>query len=209
MTLAQASKAAAAAQLEVFGALHEDKDTLILLGPHEPGFWAHFSHSPEYMDGNPDPLDRWSKRVITGLAERLNAAPLFPFGGPPYQPFLSWATASGRAWSSPVGMLVHDQSGLMVSYRGALRFEGHLPLPKASTKPCEGCAEPCRTTCPVDALSPSGYDVAACRSHIATPQGAECLTHGCLARRACPVSQSYERVPEQSGFHMASFLGRK
>ena len=51
------------------GALHPGPDdcapegtgTLILLGPHEPRFWTAFAESPEYRDGAPDPLDRWSR----------------------------------------------------------------------------------------------------------------------------------------------------
>jgi epoxyqueuosine reductase len=53
------------------------------------------------------------------MACDLGAKALFPFGGPPWHPFIAWAKRSGRAWESPVGFLVHDQAGLMVSYRAA------------------------------------------------------------------------------------------
>ena len=147
--------------LSVMGGLHEDGATVILLGPGT-GFWPQFQTSPEMQDGTPDPVDRWSVRVLTQMAADLGAAPVFPFGGPPYQPFLRWAMDSGRAWQSPAGMLVHDEAGLMVSYRGALRWDGHiaLPAPPAAT-PCATCAgHPCMTACPVDALSAEhGYNV--------------------------------------------------
>ena len=75
----------------VLGAFHPGPDddapagcgTLVLLGPDGPGFWTIFRASPEVGDGAPDPLDRWSERVIGALAARLGAAALFPFGGPP------------------------------------------------------------------------------------------------------------------------------
>ena len=58
--------------------------TLVLLGPGEPGFWATVIATAEFADGQPDPLDRWSRRVIGGWADRIGARALFPFDGPPY-----------------------------------------------------------------------------------------------------------------------------
>lgn len=205
---------AAAHSLEIFGAFHPDTGdgapegagTLVLLGPSEPGFWDVFSASPEYRDGAADPLDRWSARVIGGLAQALGATALFPFGGPPFQPFIGWALKSGRAWVSPVGLLVHDRAGLMVSYRGALAFADRLGLPQGVENPCESCADqPCLTACPVDALGPSGYDVPACKGQLDTPDGVACREGGCLVRRACPVSRRYGRLEVQSAFHMRAF----
>lgn len=180
--------------------------TIVLLGPHEPGFWAGFNASPEYRDGEPDPLDRWSLRVITALAKSLGAAPLFPFGGPPYQPFIRWAKESGRAHSSPVRLLVHDRAGLMVSYRGALAFGERIDIPPAPPCPCDSCeSQPCLSACPVDAFAGPAYDVAACKADLFR-DGNDCLSRGCAVRRACPLSQSYGRVEAQSSFHMKAFL---
>jgi len=177
---------------------------LLLLGPKEPGFWPHFTESSEYQDQGPDPLDRWSKRVIEELAQTFDAEAFFPFGGPPFQPFIAWAQRSGRAWQSPAGPLVHDTAGMMVSYRGAIALPGKIDLPKPSINPCTNCSKPCLTACPVNALSAkSGYDLKACHSYLDTLP--DCMTQGCAARRACPVSQNYARLPEQSAFHMRSF----
>lgn len=193
--------------LSVFGMLHDGPDTVVLLGPHEPGFWAHFSAQPEYSDGQPDPLDRWSKRAINALAHAWGGAAIFPSDGPPFPPFLDWATRSGQAFPSPVGMLVHARAGLMISYRGAIRLRGHLPLPSPAPNPCDNCViQPCRTACPVNALGRDGYDVPACRAHLATSQGADCMKNGCAARRSCPISEDYGRLSEQSAFHMKAFI---
>ncbi|MEM8979949.1 MAG: ferredoxin [Pseudomonadota bacterium] len=191
------------------GHLQDGTDTLLLLGP-KPEFWQIFKGSQEAQDGQKDPIDRWSFRVISALAEELGARPEFPFGGPPYAPFLTWALNSGRAWSSPVGMLVHDVSGLMVSYRGALRFVDTLAASHTHREaPCLSCkAQACISTCPVGALGPDqNYDVAACKSYLREPEGIDCLQNGCLVRRACPVSLSFGRDPLQSGYHMKVFLG--
>ncbi|MCZ0811479.1 MAG: ferredoxin [Pseudomonadota bacterium] len=195
--------------LAIFGGVSHDLPdgfkTLVLLGPLEPGFWGHFTGSPEYGDGRADPLDRWSERIIGELANTLNAKAFFPFGGPPFQPFLQWARASGRAHVSPVGPLVHDVAGLMVSYRGALGFAEAIELPDPPPNPCDTCEnQPCLSACPVGALGPAPYDAAACRAHLEDPENI-CMSKGCLVRRACPVSQSHGRREEQSAFHMRAF----
>jgi hypothetical protein len=215
MSYASIEAAANRAQLTVLGGFHlNDKDegldgfkTLLLLGPHEPGFWAHFTAAPEWSDGAPDPMDRWSTRVIGDLADTFNARALFPFGGPPFQPFMSWALRSGQAWQSPVSLLVHSRAGLMVSYRGALALPDRIELPAAAPKPCETCDKPCLTACPSDALGAQGYDVPKCHAYLDTDDGGENLQLGCNVRRACPVSQSYARLSEQSAYHMSQFHG--
>ena len=46
--------------------------TVLLLGPREPGFWPHLQAQPEW-DGAPDPVDRWSRRVIGRIAFAIGA----------------------------------------------------------------------------------------------------------------------------------------
>lgn len=207
--------AANAVHLDIAGAFHPEAShacppgtgTLILLAPLEPRFWPAFIASPEYLDGAPEPMDRWSVRVIGQLAQDHGGQALFPFGGAPYQPFLRWAAASGRAWSSPVGLLVHDRSGLFISYRGALALPDRIALPAVSAiSPCRSCKDqPCLTACPVGALGVKGYDVPECRAYISSISGQACVESGCAVRRACPVSARHGRLPEQSAFHMRAF----
>lgn len=198
-------------RLAVMGALHLGPDevpghaTLVLLGPDGPGFWPHFTAQPEYRDAARDPMDRWSARVIDAAAHDLGGTALFPFGGPPWQPFLDWARRSGRAWPSPVGLLVHETAGLMVSYRGAIAVPERLDLPPPGLRPCDNCADqPCVSACPVSALTPDGYDVPTCRADLDRP-GNDCRARGCAVRRACPVSQAHARPEAQSAFHMGYF----
>ncbi len=214
---AELEAAASARHLAIFGAWHpvDDPDmpegtrTALLLGPAEPGFWANFTASGEYADGAADPLDRWSQRVIGNWASELGATALLPFGGPPWQPFVRWAQESGRAHVSPVGLLVHDAAGLMISYRGGLALTAKIALPGPPASPCASCdSRPCLRACPVLALSPEGYDVPACTSFLDTSAGLDCYDRGCAVRRSCPVSQSYGRSGAQSGFHMRSFHSR-
>ena len=180
--------------------------SVLLLGPDEPGFWRHVTVTPEFGDGQPHPLDRWSERIVTNLAHQAGGSALFPFGGPPYRPFIAWAERTGRAWPSPVGMLVHDRAGLFVSYRGALALPYAVDLPPTGRRPCESCAgRPCLSACPVGALTEQGYDLGRCHAYLDTTEGSDCMTNGCAVRRSCPVSEAYGRRAEQSAFHMKAF----
>jgi hypothetical protein len=211
VTLAEISARAAAHHLAVLGGFHCEGEaglpagtrTLLLLGPMEPGYWAHVRAQPEW--GGADPIDRWSRRVIGGMACDLGAKALFPFGGAPYHPFYAWALRTGRVWDSPVRLLVQAEQGLMVSFRGALALKQAIEVPEAAVRPCEGCAKPCLAACPVAALGAQGYDVPACHQFLDTEAGADCMNFGCAVRRACPVSVGYARMAEHSAYHMGQF----
>jgi epoxyqueuosine reductase len=182
--------------------------TLLLLGPGEPAFWPAFTASREWRDGAPDPMDRWSARVIGDWAESIGAQALFPFSGPPYLPFFSWAKRTGRIHASPIMLLVHDTAGLFVSFRGALALPQRIDLPPVPDNPCSSCRDqPCRTACPVKAFDGQSYDVAKCKDFLGTAPGQDCMAKGCAARRICPVSRNHPRVPAQSAYHMTKFKG--
>lgn len=207
---------ARARSLTILGGFHpteEDRapagcQTLFLLGPDEPAFWPTFTASPEWQDGRADPMDRWSTRVIGAWANALGAEGVYPFGGPPYQPFFSWATRTGRIHVSPILLLVHDTAGLFVSFRGALSLPYKVDMPNSPANPCDFCADkPCRTTCPVDAFDGSSYDVDACKVFLDSSTGEDCMKNGCAARRACPVSRRFARLPKHSAYHMSTFKG--
>ena len=183
--------------------------TLVLVGFIGSENWPTFAASPEANDGQPDPLDRWSTRVINEAARTLGATPLFPFGGPPFLPFQRWAQQAEPIHPSPLGILIHPDWGLWHAYRGALSFTERidLPPPDRRSSPCESCIEkPCLTACPVGAFTPAGYDASACVTHLSAPAGAECMSDGCRARYACPVGVQYRHIAQQAAFHQQAFL---
>jgi hypothetical protein len=215
MTGETVARAAAAAGLDVVGAFHtqagdgapEGIGTICLLGPHRGRMWQVFPGSPEASDGRPDPLDRWSRRVIGALAADLGAVALYPFGGPPYQPFQLWAARGEGAVASPVAMQVTHARGLWTSYRGALGFREPIALTgRDAANPCPTCPAPCLTACPVDAFTSGIYDVARCVAHITSPAGAACREGGCLVRHACPVGRDATPPAGQRRFHMDAFI---
>lgn len=197
--------------LRVTGALHPvaadglaaTVQTVLLLSPG-PDFWAVFSASHEFQSSAPDPMDRWSRRVIDRLASHFDADAYYPFGGEGERaPFFAWAQRGGRAWSSPVKLLVGADMGLNMSYRGALGMRERVTLP-AAPMPCASCAAPCTHACPIGALTADGYDVPACQSYLTANPDAPCRQSGCRVRRACHASS--DQTDAQAQFHMAAFL---
>jgi hypothetical protein len=184
--------------------------TIVLVGVAGRRGWDAFAASPEARDGADHPLDRFSRRVIDALGADLGAIALYPFGGPPHWPFQQWARRAELVHPSPIGVLIHPTYGLWHSYRGALGFSEALDVPplEASRSPCDTCRErPCLSACPVGAFSADGYDVAACAAHLKSAAGADCMTGGCLARRACPVGGEHAHGVEQAAFAMRAFFG--
>jgi len=182
--------------------------TLVMVGNVGPDMWRHFASAPEFADG-PDPLNRWSARVLGEVAEAVRATVWFPFSGPPYLPFVAWAKRAAPVVESPLGILIHPDYGLWHAYRGALGFAERLALPPADRRPrpCDACAaQPCLGACPVAAFDGRRYRVAECAAHVSGPQGGDCLNLGCRARRACPVGREYHYATAQARFHMDSFL---
>jgi hypothetical protein len=176
---------------------------IILVGNAGSSMFNRFSRERKAAS---DSLDEWCRKVIGKLADELDARAVFPFDRPPL-PFLTWAKRSGQSHQSPLGLNIHADFGLWHAYRAALMFAAAFDIPPIKSKrPCDSCAErPCLSACPVKAFDSRAYDVDACVDHIASPRGAECMTAGCLARRACPVGQGFAYAPAQMQFHMKAF----
>ena len=181
--------------------------TLVLVGARGGGLWPTFTASPEFADGRPDPLDRWSRRTLEAVAAALGAQALFPFGGPPWLPFQRWAARGEGASPSPVGMQVSPSRGLWLSYRGALGFAEHFGVDEAAAaSPCRDCPAPCLKACPVDAFAGGAYDVDRCVAHVTSPEGRACREGGCLVRHACPAGGAATPPRAQNAFHMEAFI---
>jgi hypothetical protein len=186
--------------------------TIVLLGWTGSAQWPMFAASPEAKDGRPDPLNRWSKRLIDRMAMELCAAAFYPFGAPPWLDFQRWALQAEPIHRSPLGLLIHPEWGLWHSYRGALGLRERLELPHRdrAAHPCESCREqPCLSACPVSAFAPNRpYNAAACRNYLKEGT-ADCLTRACAARRACPVAPQMHYGELQATFHIRAFLGNR
>ncbi len=183
--------------------------TLVLFGFVRGEQWPAFTRSNEFADRQPGPLDRWSRRLIDALGAPLGARGLYPSDGPPWLPFQRWATKAEAVHVSPLGLLVHPDWGLWHSYRGALALRERWQLPAVDRRPspCDECAaQPCLSTCPVDAVQPQRFNHRSCALHVGSDDGSDCLHAGCRARRSCPVGQRHRYGDHQAEFHMRAFL---
>ncbi len=186
--------------------------TLVMLGFVGRAQWPVFAVLPEASDGRTHPLDRWSRRIIDGLAAELGGTALYPFGGRPWLPFQRWAMRAEPVHRSALGMLIHPDWGLWHSYRGALAFAERLALPARVDRPspCDACTEkPCLSACPVGAFTLERYDVGACAAHLRSAAGRDCVELGCRARDACPIGVAHRYDRGQASFHMRAFLASR
>lgn len=185
--------------------------TVVLLGNIGGSIWPAFSRwRAGSGQGIADPLDTWSAEVIRPVAERLGGRAYFP-SEKPWQPFQQWAMRAEGLRASPLGVLIHPEYGLWHGYRGAIGFRERIGVATVpfDGHPCDHCpGKPCLTSCPVDAVAVTAFDVPACRLHVHSPTGqGGCMANGCTARNACPVGAKYRYPAEQLRFHMAA-LGR-
>jgi hypothetical protein len=184
-----------------------------MVGVIGSAFWPHFKASAFYTDGQPDPLDRWSRSIGEELATRWGGIALFPFDGPPYHPFQRWADRSEATQASRMLLRIHPDYGLWHAYRFALALPfapADRPTP-ATPAPdlCANCSgQPCLQACPVGAYTGDAFVLDACASHLHSGQGGACMQSGCLARRACPVGSSMRYTQEHAAFHMQAFAER-
>ena len=192
--------------------------TLWLVGVAGSAFWPYFKASPFYADGLPDPLDRWSQSIGDALAHQFGGRAVYPFNGPPYHPFQQWADRAEPLQPSPMMLRLHPQYGLWHAYRFALALPAQpgddatppLAVPVAQhTSTCASCdGQPCLRACPVGAYASSGFDIAACSSHVHSSDGQPCMQTGCQARLACPMGQDFRYEKEHAAFHMRAFAER-
>lgn len=214
------TRRAQASGVAVRGAFHPDPQepwpqlsptpigTIVLLGFTGSTQWPGFAKSAEAGDGLPDPLDRWSRRVIGALACEFGGRGFYP-SDVPFLPFQQLAKRCEPVDASPIGLLIHSHWGLWHAYRGGLLFCERMTLParQVSRSPCEGCRpRPCLDTCPVSAFGAGSFNAEACIGHVSSAAGSDCRELGCRARRACPVSTQFTYLPEQARFHMNAFL---
>jgi len=224
MNLQVLSEKASASGLSVRGGFHIGPDddvplltngelaqSLVLLGNTGSSIWPSFSTSSEYKDGLDNPLDRWSQRVGDALAMDCGGTAYYPFGGPPYQPFIKWATKAESLQRSKLGLLMHPEYGLWHAYRLAIVLPEELFDQRTrsiqQTNACDSCQDqPCYGTCPVDAFVNNQYHVDQCVQFLASNPQAQCNQTGCMARMSCPEATQHRYVQLHAKFHITQFV---
>ncbi len=190
----------------------------LLIGNAGSDMWGHFSKSAEYSDGSINPMNRWTKRTLDGVAEIFKGRVVYPFDEP-YWPFQRLAQKAAGVKSSPLGILIHPELGLWHAFRGMLVFENThdfssqinalIAADEMLNHPCDTCLDkPCLTACPVGAFTGERLDVQTCFSHLDTKSTPNCMSLGCQARCACPIAKEHHYDGAQIQFHMKSYRGK-
>ena len=189
----------------------------IMIGNSGGEMWEVLRLSPEFSDGLPNPMNRWTEREITALAHDIGVHAIFPFDEP-YWPFQRLARIATGIQPSPLGLLVHPRFGLWQALRSVLIFESDAEIVNQFNAlegelnnlihPCDSCEDkPCLTACPVGAFTGEELKVDLCFGHLDSGADPKCMTLGCRARDACPVGVEHRYDNAQVQFHMRSYRG--
>jgi len=112
---------------------------------------------------------------------------------------------AGLGRPSLVGVLVHPVYGPWIALRAAILVPVDVvaPRPADGFDPCPTCVErPCIAACPVGAIGPRGWNVAACVVHRLADE-AHCAA-GCTARIECVYGRDHRQPPDALAFHQAA-----
>jgi hypothetical protein len=180
---------------------------LILIGHGGSQLWAQLQNGA--LNG-PDPVDNYSlQHTQQFIRDYLDdAAHVMLYPGQQYliplQQLGEWA---GWGKPSPLGQSIHPDYGVWFAHRAAFLTKADVPLMKhePAPRPCDSCIEkPCLTTCPVNAVQPTHFDMSACANFRLQP-GSVCADR-CLARLACPVAPQHRYTIEQIQYHYSQSL---
>ena len=211
LPLAPAAFEVAAAPLALDELLAGAAGTLIV-GSGGPTFFDRFEGGPEASDGAPNPLDRYTKRVITravgaalepgGVAHVVH----FPFGVRPLIPFQRLGRAAGLGGPGPLGLQIHPTFGPWWAYRALIVLDRPLPAAAPPGDGCAGCDAPCVAACPAGAVARGGFDIVACQARRLV---AEPCRLSCVARITCVRGPEHRYRDEELAFHMRASMPRR
>lgn len=195
---------------ELLDRLGKKAESIILVGNAGGVFWPIFDRWREDQPAKlENPLDIWSRKVISEAVEGMEASFISP-SERPYMPFQQWAMRAEGLRPSPLGILMHPEWGLWHAYRGALLFDQPLGLAcqAAGEHLCDSCiGKPCLKACPVDAYSATRFDYQHCLAHVRGRHGEPCRSSGCLDRNVCPFAAEYRYPADMQAFIMRAYAG--
>ncbi len=90
--------------LTIIGAFEPDPGeigearSVVLVGNAGSAMWRRLDPRPS--DPSCHGIDIWTRKVLEPIASDCGASVVFPFEGPPYHPFVSWAFQTGRCFKS-------------------------------------------------------------------------------------------------------------
>jgi epoxyqueuosine reductase QueG len=183
----------------------------LVVGSGGPAFFDRFAReAAEAHDGAPNPLDRFTMRVVNAAVADALARPVvahstyFPFTtSQPLIPFQRLGRAAGLGGPGPLGLQIHPVFGPWWAYRALVVVDRELPPAPAPGDGCAGCDAPCVTACPAGAVAVTGFDVPACHARRLS---VDACRLSCAARIACVRGPEHHYSDRQLAFHMAASM---
>jgi hypothetical protein len=175
-------------------------------------FFEGFLAAPEARDGQSDPLDRYTARVVADRVARALAAGAVrfaighPFDRDPVIPFQRLGRAAGLGGPGPLALQIHPVFGPWWAYRALIVVDRPLAPAAAPGDGCAGCPAPCVSACPGRAVSRAGFDVGACHAHRLADVACQ---PSCAARLACIRGPEHRYTDQQLAFHMRASMPKR
>jgi hypothetical protein len=192
-------------------ALLEGARAALIVGSGGPSFFDGFEAAAvEASDGAPNPLDRYTRRVVEATAMAtlpplgVRQAVYFPFAGAaPLIPFQRLGRAAGVGPPGPLGLQIHPVYGPWWAYRALIVIDRGLSTGPSLGDVCAGCPAPCVAACPGGAVSLAGFSIPACHAHRL--RAVPCRL-SCAARIGCVRGPEHRYRDEALAFHMAASM---
>ncbi|MCZ6843165.1 MAG: hypothetical protein O7G32_10075 [SAR324 cluster bacterium] len=193
------------------GAYHPSYECAVLLGTAGRRFWERFmALQGSARDKEPNPMDRYTERVVEELLEGLRGADATAVAAYPFEhprrimPFLALLEGNSQLQFTPFGVGVDTEFGPWFAWRAVLLTVLPLPLSTLTgTSPCAACPAPCVSACPAGVVAKERFDWQGCVSYRVHEQPCRST---CLARMACPVGTEYRYGGEQMAYHYNASL---
>ena len=156
MTYGDLLSAAQSYNLTIFGSLAGDAGSIILLGPHEPGYWPVLCASPEWQDGG---QIRWivGRPCYQPTGPRNRIETVFPLWRTPC-PVSDLGFGEGSRVAKPrwhVGTGRSRPAGVLSRRIGI----DYVISDRPSESTCPSWAQPCTLACSVGALNDESYNL--------------------------------------------------
>lgn len=193
--------------------------SVLVFGSGGPALWQHFvawlRADPARLSGEQHPLDAFIQRSLEAADPAPETSRRWVRCAADETCFVDFrplARDAGLGWSSRLGLLLHPVYGPWMGLRAACFTTEALPVTGAAPGdgPCAGCAAPCVTVCPAEAVRAEGFDIVRCAAWRAPEHegGRGGCPTSCGARNACPEGAAWRYPDLEQHYHDNRRTGR-
>ncbi len=191
--------------------------SIVVIGNGGGAFWnafkSHADENPGWMTRD-NPLDDFTRTVVERdiapvlVRSEIAHTVIYPFmvSGPTLN-FMEAGKAAGLSGPSILGVVVHPVFGPWIAFRAAILLDELIDAPGEAYQfdPCPSCIpRSCITSCPVEAVTASGWDIPKCLTHRVEVE-TDCAPR-CHARAGCVLGPEHRYPDEELAYHQMRAL---